>query len=463
MIRLFSIFIPTSILGLLISEILLIAACYTLAILWQLEATFDIYMLYERGILRVTVVTATIVGGLYLSDCYERVRIRSRMVFLQQLCLIIGVAFLLQSVLSYGSIEIRMPRQSMLLGSSICLAVLVLWRSLYTRIVFQLLGAEKILLVGTHPLQLAIAEHLEDHREFGMAPIGFVREEGAGETKVPEEKILGEMSQVREIVERLRPDRIVIGPADPNTTEGVQNIIPLKQMGYRTESMSQTFEMIFGRVPISQLHPLQVTFQPGFQPSPLLLAFQAAYSWLIALVGLILVSPVLLVTAIAVRMHSPGPVFYRQVRTGRNSAGFTLYKFRSMYVDAEARTGAVWAQANDSRITPLGRILRKYRIDELPQLFNVLRGEMAIVGPRPERPEFIDQLARHIPLYKQRLAVRPGITGWAQINYRYGNTIEDTVVKLEYDLYYIKNFSPQLDLYVMFHTVKTMLLARGAY
>lgn len=462
MIRLFSIFIPTSILGLLISEILFIAACYTLAIRWQLSDTFDIYMLYERGILRVTVVMATIVGGLYLSDCYERVRIRSRLIFLQQLCLIIGVAFLLQSVLSYGDIELRMPRQSMLLGSSLCLAVLVLWRSLYTRIVFSLLGAEKILLVGTHALQSVIAGHLRDHPEFGMKPIGFVREEGASEAIAPEEDILGNMSEVQEIVERVRPDRIVIGPSAPNTPQ-VQNILSLKQMGYRTESMSETFEMIFGRVPISQLHPIQVTFQQGFQPSPLLLTLQAAYSWLIALVGLIVVSPVLLVTALAVRLHSPGPILYRQVRTGRNNTRFTLYKFRSMSVDAEARTGAVWAQANDSRITPLGRILRKYRIDELPQMFNVLRGEMAIVGPRPERPEFVDELARHIPLYKQRLAVRPGITGWAQINYRYGNSIEDTVMKLEYDLYYIKNFSPQLDLYVMFHTVKTMLLARGAY
>jgi len=463
MIRLFSIFIPTSILGLLISEILFIAACYTLAILWQLEDTFDIYMLYERGILRVAVVTGTIVAGLYLSDCYERVRIRSRLIFLQQLCLIIGVAFLLQSVFSYGSIEIRMPRQSMLLGSSLCLAVLVLWRSMYTRIVFQLLGAEQILFVGTHPLQLAIAEHLEEHPEFGMKPIGFVGEDSSTETALPQEKILGDLSEAGEIVERVRPDRIVIGPSDANSPQGVRDILPLKQMGYRTESMSETFEMIFGRVPISQLHPLHVTFQQGFHPSPLLLTLQAAYSWVIALIGLILVSPVLLVTAIAVRLHSTGPVLYRQVRTGRNSARFTLYKFRSMYVDAEARTGAVWAQANDSRITPLGRILRKYRIDELPQLFNVLRGEMAIVGPRPERPEFVDELARHIPLYKQRLAVRPGITGWAQINYRYGNTIEDTVMKLEYDLYYIKNFSPQLDLYVMFHTIKTMLLARGAY
>ena len=221
--------------------------------------------------------------------------------------------------------------------------------------------------------------------------------------------------------------------------------------------------VIFGRVPISQMEPTQIVFQEKLAPSTLALQLQAAYSWLLALVGLILLSPVILATALAVRLSSPGPVLFRQTRTGKNNIPFMLYKFRSMYVDAEARTGAVWAQENDPRVTPIGRALHKYRLDELPQLFNVLRGEMAIVGPRPERPEFIQMLAKEIPLYMQRLAVKPGITGWAQINYRYGNTVEDTVMKLEYDLYYIKNFSPQLDFYVMFHTIKTMLLTRGAY
>jgi lipopolysaccharide/colanic/teichoic acid biosynthesis glycosyltransferase len=171
----------------------------------------------------------------------------------------------------------------------------------------------------------------------------------------------------------------------------------------------------------------------------------------------------MLATALAVRLGSSGPILFRQVRTGRNNQPFVLYKFRSMSEDAEAQTGAIWATENDPRVTPVGRFLRKYRLDELPQLFNVLRNEMAMVGPRPERPEFVNVLAEQIPFYNHRHSVKPGITGWAQINYRYGNSVEDTIVKLEYDLYYIKNFAPQLDFYVMFHTAKTMLLTRGAY
>ena len=147
---------------------------------------------------------------------------------------------------------------------------------------------------------------------------------------------------------------------------------------------------------------------------------------------------------------------------GLNGATFTLYKFRSMYVNAEAQTGAVWAQRDDPRVTPAGRWIRRLRFDELPQLFNVLRGEMSIVGPRPERPEFVKTLTEQIPYYRQRHSIRPGITGWAQINYKYGDTVEDTVCKLEYDLYYIKNMALSLDVYIIFHTIKAMLLSRGS-
>jgi exopolysaccharide biosynthesis polyprenyl glycosylphosphotransferase len=186
---------------------------------------------------------------------------------------------------------------------------------------------------------------------------------------------------------------------------------------------------------------------------------QTVYSFIIALVGFIVASPVMVLVALAVRFTSTGPVLFRQKRVGLNGKLFTLYKFRSMRADAEAGTGAVWAKRNDPRVTSIGGILRRTRLDELPQLFNVLRGDMSIVGPRPERPEFVSVLSEQIPFYRQRHAVKPGVTGWAQINYKYGDTIEDTVMKLEYDLYYIKNLSPSLDAYIVFHTVKVMLFS----
>jgi len=163
-----------------------------------------------------------------------------------------------------------------------------------------------------------------------------------------------------------------------------------------------------------------------------------------------------------VRLSSGGPALFRQQRIGQDGVPFTLYKFRSMYRDAEAVSGAVWAKKDDPRITPVGKWLRRLRLDELPQLFNVLKGDMSIVGPRPERPEFVAELEKRIPFYRQRHCVKPGITGWAQINHKYGDTIEDTIAKLEYDLYYIKNLAPALDALIMLRTAKVMLLIRGS-
>jgi lipopolysaccharide/colanic/teichoic acid biosynthesis glycosyltransferase len=170
----------------------------------------------------------------------------------------------------------------------------------------------------------------------------------------------------------------------------------------------------------------------------------------------------MLSVAVLIKLTSPGPALLRQQRVGKNDRLFTLYKFRSMVIDAEARSGAVWAARNDPRITPVGRWLRRLRLDELPQLFNVLKGDMSIVGPRPERPEFAGELEKRIPYYRHRHCIKPGITGWAQINHKYGDSIEDTIVKLEYDLYYIKNLAPALDALIMFRTAKVMLLSRGA-
>jgi exopolysaccharide biosynthesis polyprenyl glycosylphosphotransferase len=213
---------------------------------------------------------------------------------------------------------------------------------------------------------------------------------------------------------------------------------------------------------MKELRPSQLIYSGEFSRRRRVVFLQSATNFLLAAVGVAVSFPLMILTAVAVRLSSPGPILYRQRRVGMDGAVFTVYKFRSMTVNAEADTGAVWASRNDPRVTAVGRIIRKIRLDELPQLLNVMRGEMSIVGPRPERPEFVQTLAEQIPYYRQRHAVRPGITGWAQINYKYGDTLEDTIAKLEYDLYYIKNMSFSIDTYIMFHTVKAMLLSRGS-
>jgi len=310
---------------------------------------------------------------------------------------------------------------------------------------------------------MLVADHLKANPEFAMTPVGFVVEDEAARAAVKSYKVLGTLNDLADILRQPVSDRVVFGLSADAPGQAAQRIIEVRQSGHRTENVNRTYETLFGRVSISYLHAADVSYIEGISPGPFTLRLKTVSSWLLAFTGLILFFPILLITAVAVRLSSPGPVLFRQMRAGQNNVPFMLYKFRSMYTNAEAQTGAVWAQENDPRITPVGRFLRKYRLDELPQLFNVLRGEMSIVGPRPERPEFVNVLAAEVPFYMLRLSVKPGITGWAQINYHYGNTIEDAEVKLEYDLYYLKNLSFGLDLYIMFHTVKTILLTRGAY
>jgi exopolysaccharide biosynthesis polyprenyl glycosylphosphotransferase len=217
-----------------------------------------------------------------------------------------------------------------------------------------------------------------------------------------------------------------------------------------------------GRIEVENLYPSWLIFAEGFRFSAGFMALRRLISVSLALTGLLLILPVIPLVVLAIKLDSRGPVFYKQQRVGRNNIPFYVYKFRTMTQDAEAKTGAVWAGANDPRITRIGKFLRSSRLDEIPQLWCVLRGDMAFVGPRPERPEFVEWLTKEIPYYPVRHVVRPGVTGWAQVRYKYGSTVEDAKEKLQYDLYYIKNISIGLDLMIMFQTVKTIILARGA-
>jgi exopolysaccharide biosynthesis polyprenyl glycosylphosphotransferase len=273
---------------------------------------------------------------------------------------------------------------------------------------------------------------------------------------------LGTIAELRSVASESKPDRIVVGLKERRGAMPLIELLDLRFSGVKIEEAATTFEHLFKRISLQDLRPAQLIYSGELGPKPSQVALQLAYSNLIALVGLVLCAPLMLIIALAVRLSSPGPILYRQIRVGWHGKYFTLYKFRSMCEDAEADTGAVWAARDDKRVTRIGKWLRRLRLDELPQFFNVLRGEMSLVGPRPERPEFVEMLTERIPFYRQRHFVRPGITGWAQLNYKYGDTFEDAARKLEYDLYYIKHVSPALDAYILFHTVKTVILSRGA-
>ncbi|MEW6072225.1 MAG: TIGR03013 family XrtA/PEP-CTERM system glycosyltransferase [Planctomycetota bacterium] len=266
---------------------------------------------------------------------------------------------------------------------------------------------------------------------------------------------------IHAIALRLDVDAIIVALEERRGSLPTEDLLACRLDGIVVEEAEAFYERLTGQIPAEGMRPSYLIFNPGFRQHPLAEALKRVVDIALALVGIALSWPLMLATALAVRLDSPGPIFFRQERTGAHGRPFTLLKFRSMRTDAERETGPVWASQDDPRITRAGRILRKSRLDELPQLFNVLGGTMSMVGPRPERPAFVEELAAKIPYYSQRHIVKPGITGWAQINYPYGNTLEDALQKLQYDLFYIKYQSTIFDLSILFHTVKTVLLRRG--
>jgi len=265
-----------------------------------------------------------------------------------------------------------------------------------------------------------------------------------------------------ELVQRRDVHRVIVAMPDRRGTIPVQELLRLRLDGVKIEEATSWLEKMSGRIEVEQLYPSWLIFAEGFRFSAGFMLLRRLFSVLSSALLLLVVLPVMPFVILAIKLDSPGPVLYRQKRVGRRGVTFFCYKFRTMRQDAEADTGPTWAGDDDPRITRVGRFLRSSRLDEIPQLWCVLKGDMGFVGPRPERPEFVGWLSKEIPYYPVRHAVRPGITGWAQIRYRYGNTLEDAKEKLQYDLFYIKNASIGLDLLIMFQTIKIVLLGRGA-
>jgi sugar transferase (PEP-CTERM system associated) len=456
MIRLFRVSIPVSALGLLTSESTLFFSCYALAYYWQLDFA-DPGNLADL-IARVSVIAVAFVAGAYLSDLYDHIRVRSRVDLFSRMLGILGAVAIFEAVVAYTNPDLGMPTSVVIIGTTVALAVLSMWRMLYSRAVTRALGSERVLFVGNGALMTQLSRHFAERPEIGLRAVGYIADSDMEDASVTH---IGSMSDIDSVVRTAKPHRVVIAISDRRGCLPVDELLDLRFAGFVIQEAATVYEEVFGRVCIEEIRPSHLILSSHLGPRPWTLRLQAVYSCVLAAIGLIIAAPILLLAAMAITLTSRGAVLYRQVRVGKDGKGFFMYKLRSMYEDAEARTGAVWAAHNDPRVTPVGRFLRKTRIDEIPQLWNVLRGEMAVVGPRPERPEFVRDLSQRILFYPHRHCVRPGITGWAQINHQYGDSFEHTRVKLEYDLYYIKNLSPWLDAYILFQTVKIMMLSRG--
>jgi len=272
---------------------------------------------------------------------------------------------------------------------------------------------------------------------------------------------LGDVSELHRVVKELEPDLLVVAPDGWRGTLPIDDLLHIKLTSCDVIDSPSFYERMTGRILVEEIRPSSIIFTRGFMSSPIQDAVKRGFDIFFALLGMVLTLPVMLITAIAIRLDSPGPVFYLQHRVGKDGKDFKLIKLRSMRQDAEKK-GPQWASQNDPRVTRVGRVIRKLRVDELPQFINVLKNDMSFVGPRPERRYFVDQLEKVIPYYALRLHAKPGITGWAQINYPYGDTVEDAREKLKYELYYMKHRSLWLDLVIIFQTIKVALKGRGS-
>jgi exopolysaccharide biosynthesis polyprenyl glycosylphosphotransferase len=347
---------------------------------------------------------------------------------------------------------------------------IIAWRTLYARVFVQPVFQQRVLVVGAgcsgRMLAQTIFEMNRGHRNpshsIGYHIIGFVDDDNAKQNSLVENiPVLGNRYNLVQLNRELRPKEIIVAITDAQTirAELFQAIQDCREMGTSITTMTAVYERLTNRVPLQHAGYNLYVVTPLSQPDAhrFYLLLRRAFDILVGLLGCGLLLCVIPFVWLINRVSSPGPLFYRQQRVGRGGRPFTLIKFRSMIVDAEKHTGAVWATAADKRITPFGRFLRKTRLDELPQCWNVLCGEMSLIGPRPERPELVASLAHEIPFYRLRHAVKPGLTGWAQVKYRYGASVEDAQIKLQYDLYYIKHEGPFLDLLILLKTIRVVL------
>jgi sugar transferase (PEP-CTERM system associated) len=425
--------------------------------MWDVLAT-------DHGLAKALVVAFVCQACLYYADLYNLRNVADRRDFVVRMLQALGAASFVLAVLYFWFPAMMIGRGVFFLAAVIVVGLVLGWRIAFDWLTRRIGPRQRLLLVGTGAAAVKLARELFERRhELGIEIVGFVDPDPAkiGQP-VLNPGIIGSVDDIPAIVRDRSVDRVVVSLADARGKLPMQKLLEMKLSGVSFDHLANIYEQYTGKIAVEDLRPSWLIFSSGFHGTRAQKVVKRLVDMAAGTIGFVLAVPVMLIVALLVRMTSKGPVLYHQQRVGLNGSIFTVHKFRSMRVDAEALTGAVWAQPGDARVTPIGRFLRRARLDEIPQLWNVLIGQMSLVGPRPERPEFVEQLTREIPFYGQRHVVRPGLTGWAQVNYTYGATKEDALEKLQYDLFYIKNMSLALDLYVIFETIKTVILRRGA-
>lgn len=448
---------------LLIFEGALVFFCGTAALYIRYGREAYEMLVPGQGWLKILVAMFVVQGTFYLFDLYDFHLIRRRSVLYLNLVQAIGLASIIHAAMFYALPRMALGRGTFLMSIALMLMLMTCWRIFVMWVMGHPRLAERVLILGTGPNAINIASETLDRREHGYKIVGFIGDDPAlvGRSLI-NPSVIGVFEDLEEIVHRLNLTRIVIAIDDQRGKMPVDMLLRLKLRDRVViEESASYYERLTGKVSTRMLRPSWLIFSSSSRVTRMYRRLVCVTDIALSVIGLLLSWPLVLLAAIAIKIESSGPVFYIQERVGLHDKVFKLIKLRSMRTDAE-QDGPRWADENDSRVTRVGRMIRNLRIDELPQFINVIRGDMSFIGPRPERPVFVRQLEREIPYYSQRHLVKPGVTGWAQVCYPYGSSVEDAREKLQYDLYYIKNQSPVLDAFILLETARIMIFGRGA-
>src|SRR5579871_4522745 len=457
MVRIFNIYYPTRMLFLLSGEALIVSGSFLVAALIHLHLGLFEVLAQNHGIAKILAVTILALLCSYYLDLYDTYEVLSAGQIHFRLLAGIGTLSLILGAVGYFVPDFLFGNAASLTGVMILTAAVIGWRAGYSWLIRLPAFRERVYVLGNGERANLLFAALRDNKELGMDVVGW---RGATDVRFPVREDLG--TTLLQLQSRGEIDRVIVALNDRRGIMPVSELLELRLADIKIDEATGLLEKISGKIEVDELNPSWLLFAEGFRLDPAFLFVRKLMSSIAATLCGLVVLPIVPFIVVAIKLSSPGPILYSQKRVGFRGRVFTCYKFRTMRTNAEAYTGPTWAGDDDPRITAVGRWLRKLRLDELPQLCNVPKGDMGFVGPRPERPEFVESLRLSIPYYNLRHTIRPGITGWAQIRYRYGSSVEDAREKLQYDLFYLKNISLGLDALIMFQTVKTVLLGRGA-
>jgi sugar transferase (PEP-CTERM system associated) len=454
-IRLFKVYYPLRTLVLLAGEALIVWVSFVLGTMLRNQDSW-LLLNVEGGYIKILVVTGAVLLLSHWLDLYDSSSASKSWEQSLRILMVLGFVALTLSAVGFLYPTFLPGNGATLFGIIILTGTLFCWRGAYGWMVKQPFLRERVYVLGTGERAERLVRGLRERSTMGIEVVGWT---GDVEGELTRDSVA---SHLLAMTRSSRVHRVIVAMPDRRGTLPVEELLDLRLGGLKVEEATSWLEKMSGRIEVDQLLPSWLIFAEGFRFSTFFRLVRRLLNFSVALIALVFSLPLLPFIVLAVKLGSPGPALYRQQRVGRRGKIFYCYKFRTMRQDAEADTGATWAADDDPRITRVGKFLRSSRLDEIPQLWCVLKGDMHFVGPRPERPEFVEWLSQEIPYYGVRHVVRPGITGWAQVQYKYGNTLDDAREKLQYDLFYIKNASIGLDMLIMFQTIKIVLLGRGA-